>query len=53
MPKKISFFDTFFGRRLAKINLGLDPRLEKMLSAFMLLDKEKILAIMPFWFAPE
>jgi len=38
---------------LAKINLGLDPRLEKMLSAFMLLNKEKILAIMPFWFAPE
>lgn len=53
MPKKISFFDTFFRRRLAKINLGLDPRLEKMLSAFMLLNKEKILAIMPFWFAPE
>jgi len=52
-PKKISFFDTFFGRRLAKINFGLDPRLEKMLSAFMLLNKEKILAIMPFWFAPE
>jgi protease-4 len=52
-PKKISFFDTFFGRRLVEINLGLDPRLEKMLSAFMLLNKEKILAIMPFWFAPE
>ncbi len=52
-PKKISFFDTLFGRRLAEINLVLDPRLEKMLSAFMLLNKEKTLAIMPFWFATE
>ncbi len=52
-PKKISFFDTFFGRRLLEINLGLDPRLEKMLSAFMLLNKENILSIMPFWFAPD
>jgi protease-4 len=52
-PKKVSFFDAFFGRRAIEINLGLDPRLEKMFSAFTLLDKEKNLAIMPFWFAPE
>jgi hypothetical protein len=38
---------------MIKMNLGLNPQLEKMLSTFMLLDKERILAIMPFWFAPE
>jgi len=52
-PKKVSFFDAFFGRRLVEINLDLDPRLERMFSAFMFLNKEKILAIMPFWFGPE
>jgi protease-4 len=52
-PRKVSFFDAFFGRRMIKMNLGLNPQLEKMLSTFMLLDKERILAIMPFWFAPE
>ncbi len=52
-PRKISFFDAFFGRRMIKMNIGLDPGLEKMLSTFMLLDKEKMLAIMPFWFALE
>jgi protease-4 len=52
-PKKVSFFDAFFGRRLVKINIDLDPGLERMFSAFMFLNKEKILAIMPFWFGPE
>ncbi len=53
LPKKVSFFEVFFGKRQAGINLGLDPRLEKMLSAFKLFKKEKTLAIMPFWIAPE
>lgn len=52
-PEKISFFEAFFRRRAIEMNLGLDPNVEKMLSALMLLNKEKILAIMPFWFAPE
>lgn len=52
-PKKISFFDALFGRRPAEINIGLNPRFKKMLSVFKLLDKEKTLAIMPFWTAPE
>jgi protease-4 len=52
-PKKISFFDSFLGSRPVGISLGLDPNLEKMFSAFTLLNKEKTLAIMPFWLAPE
>ena len=52
-PRKVSFLDAFFGRRMIKMNLGLNPGLEKMLSTYMMLDKERILAIMPFWFAPE
>jgi protease-4 len=52
-PKKISFWDVFMGRWFASTKQGLHPELEKILSAFQLLGKEKSLAIMPFWFALE
>jgi hypothetical protein len=38
---------------LPGIKSDLTPELEKMLSAYKLLDRERALAIMPFWFALE
>ena len=52
-PKKISFWDVFRGRWFASTKIGLHPELEKILSVFNLLGKEKSLAIMPFWFTLE
>jgi len=52
-PKKISFFDTLFRKRLIKIDLGIDSQLEKMLSSLKLLENERIWAIMPFWLSPQ
>lgn len=52
-PKKISLFESFMGKGLIKMKLDLNPRLEKMLSTLKYLDKERLLAIMPFWIVPE
>lgn len=52
-PKKISFLDMLFGKRQAGINLKLNPELEKALETFMLLEKDKCWALMPFWTTPE
>jgi len=49
-PKKISFWEVFMGRWFGSTKTGLHPELEKILSAFQLLGKEKTLALMPFWF---
>jgi protease-4 len=51
-PRKPSFFDVSFGG-LPGIKSGLNPELEKMLSAYKLLERERALAIMPFWSALE
>ena len=48
-PKKPSFFEAYFGGGLPGIKSDLTPELEKMLSAYKLLEGEKALAIMPFW----
>jgi len=52
-PKRVRFFDLLLGRRLLGIKSGLHTRLEKMLFTFNLLEKEKVMAIMPFWIRPE
>jgi protease-4 len=51
--KKASFLDMVLGQPLIKMDLGISPRLEKTISAFRLLQKERIWAIMPFWFSPQ
>lgn len=48
-PKKMSFFDVMIGRRVAKLNLGLEPWMEKVLFTFQLLRNEAPWALMPFW----
>lgn len=52
-PKKVSFLNALIGKRLSYTNLGLNPRLEKMFSTFKVLERERILVLMPFWIAPE
>jgi protease-4 len=51
--KKASFFDMFLGIPKIKTDLGIYPRLEKMLSSVKLLESERIWAIMPFWLSPQ
>ncbi len=48
-PKKVSFFDMFFGRRFIQSDVVLDPRLEKTFNTLKLLETPRIWAIMPFW----
>jgi len=48
-PKKVSFFDMMMGRRIAKFDLGLEPRMQKVLFTFHLLRNEAPWALMPFW----
>lgn len=52
-PKKISLWEAFMGRWFASTKTGLHPELDKIFSAFQILEKEKNLAIMPFWFTFE
>ena len=52
-PKKSSFLAMFLGRKQSSIKLDLNPSLEKTFSTFILLEKEKIWALMPFWIAPQ
>jgi hypothetical protein len=43
----------FLGIPKIKTDLGIYPRLEKMLSSVKLLESERIWAIMPFWLSPQ
>jgi protease-4 len=52
-PKKVGFFDVLFGRRLIEEKLVPNHHLEKVLSSIQALEREKILAIMPFWTRPQ
>ncbi len=48
-PKKISWFSALFGRQEARIKAPLPAELEKLLATLKALEKEKLLAVMPFW----
>lgn len=48
-PKKISFFDMMIGRKATKFELGLNPRIDKILQTFQLLKNDAPWALMPFW----
>lgn len=52
-PRKVSFLSALLGRKLVKTNLNLPSRLEKMISTFRLLKRDKIWALMPVWLVPE
>lgn len=52
-PKKLRLIDFLMGRRLLGLKLFLALRQEEMLSTLELLDRDKILAIMPLWVRPE
>lgn len=53
VPRKVSFWEIFMGRWIASTRTGLHPELEKVLSAFQMLGKERTLVLMPFWFTLE
>ncbi len=48
-PKKVSFWDMFWGRRAVRIEAELPPRVKKLLSTLSLLDRNVPWALMPFW----
>jgi hypothetical protein len=52
-PKKLRLIDFLMGRRLPGLKLFLALRQEEMLSTLELLDRDKILVIMPLWIKPE
>ena len=53
LPRSISFWDIIIGRMAAAQKSNIHPEMDKLLSAFELLKKERTLAIMPFWFSLE
>lgn len=52
-PKKLRLIDFLMGKRWQGLNLFFIPKQEEMLSQLELLDRDKILAIMPLWIKPE
>jgi len=48
-PKKTSLFGSLFGSPEARISFPLPPDLKKFFSTLKVLEKEKLLAVMPFW----
>lgn len=52
-PKRLRLIDFLMGRRLLGVKLFLAPSRQEMLSTLELLDRDKILAIMPLWIKPE
>lgn len=52
-PKKISFFQAFFGRKMIQKSLPVDGQVQEILLTLQALEKEKIWAVMPFWILPE
>lgn len=52
-PKKTSLFGSLFGKPEVKINAFLPVDLQKLFSTLKALEKEKLLALMPFWLPPN
>jgi protease-4 len=50
-PKKTSFFESFFARSMAQTKLFSDKNLEKLIRTLQILEKERVLAIMPLIYA--
>ena len=52
-PKKQSFFNTMFQRRLIQSQSDMESKLKQMMLTFQLLQDERTLALMPFWDTPK
>jgi protease-4 len=52
-PQKVSFLETLFGRRQAKIDVLGSSELYKVLQTLQVLEKENPWAVMPFWLRPR
>jgi len=52
-PQKISLFQALFGRRRARMESELQPQFKKIISQLKVLEKNNILAVIPFWVSPE
>ena len=52
-PKKVSFLNALFGKGQTRSKSHLKPDLQKILSTLELLERERALAVMPFWFRPK
>ena len=52
-PKKTSLFESFFAMSMAKTKFFSDKNLEKLMINFKILEKERILAIMPLFYATQ
>ncbi|NOR12462.1 MAG: signal peptide peptidase SppA, partial [Candidatus Aminicenantes bacterium] len=50
-PKKTSLFESFFTRSMAQTKLFSDKNLEKLIRTLQILEKERVLAIMPLIYA--
>ncbi|MFQ5722606.1 MAG: signal peptide peptidase SppA, partial [Candidatus Aminicenantales bacterium] len=49
-PRKISLWQALFGRRLIRTKSELQPQFKEIISQLRVLEKDNILAIMPFYF---
>ena len=52
-PKKTSFFESIFRRKLVGSKAQWEFKLQKLVDIFELLQNEKTLALMPFWQSPK
>lgn len=52
-PRKISFFQAFFGKKMIQKSLPVDGQVQEILLTLQALENEKIWAVMPFWILPE
>jgi protease-4 len=52
-PKKTSLFESFFSMSIAQTELFSDKTLEKLMRTLQILEKERVLVIIPLIFAPQ
>ncbi len=52
-PKKTSLFESFFSMSMAQSKLFSDKNLEKLMRTLQILEKERVLAVMPLVFSPQ
>lgn len=52
-PKKTSLFESFFARSMAQTKLFSNKTLEKLMRTLQILEKERVLAIMPLFYATQ
>ncbi len=53
LPKKTSLFENFFARSMAQSKLFSDKNLDELIKTLQILEKERVLAIMPLIYAAQ